>query len=60
AAGGSVLFAPTEVDDTLVAEIRDSEGNRVALRADLEDPDDDLDDELERLLDTDGDDALDT
>jgi predicted enzyme related to lactoylglutathione lyase len=41
AAGGAVLFPPTEVDDTLVAEIRDSEGNRVALRADLEDPDDD-------------------
>jgi predicted enzyme related to lactoylglutathione lyase len=57
AAGGAVLYPPTEVDDTLVAEIRDSEGNRVALRADLEDADDDevelvdftLDDEAPNL-----------
>ena len=54
AAGGAVLYAATEVDDTLVAEIRDSEGNRVALRADLEDPDDDEVEFVELDLETDG------
>ena len=54
AAGGAVLYPATEVDDTLVAEIRDSEGNRVALRADLEDPDDDEVEFVELDLDTDG------
>lgn len=36
AAGGTVLHPVTTVDDQLVAEIRDSEGNRIALQADAD------------------------
>jgi predicted enzyme related to lactoylglutathione lyase len=35
-AGGSVLYPVTTVDDQLVAEIGDSEGNRIALQSDAD------------------------
>ncbi|MFN8167886.1 MAG: VOC family protein [Candidatus Nanopelagicales bacterium] len=37
AAGGQVLYPATEVAGTVVAEISDSEGNRVALQSELDD-----------------------
>jgi predicted enzyme related to lactoylglutathione lyase len=36
AAGAQVLYPASEVGDTVVAEISDSEGNRIALQADLD------------------------
>jgi predicted enzyme related to lactoylglutathione lyase len=35
-AGGRVLYPATTVDDTVVAEIQDTEGNRIALQTDAD------------------------